>query len=427
MVVLLLLLKVVAVVVVMAAVVDGYTDPAPILVLHVGPSKTATSTIQSKLGHYRQKLYEDASVAYMGRIYDRHLRSSHKKAFLKPQSSINVGPKFDTRKLIKVCFPQGEKCKEQKIWELLEEQVAYFAHHNKSVILSDEAFTDGLFISQMGSDNNRGMMYELFRKYYPGRVHVALVHRRHYERSLSRFNAHNTPHKHGDGAYTYKEEYMLWPSEGGETVGTILREFSRLFEATRTTPQYLRLWGNHSSEVVVLNFHEMQGSSNREDDFTTHFLRGLFPPLVGDALSRMKDSKFVSRPNLSKNVDYDRLAVAAYEKGLLVNQHIPRSEVARLTEEHLLKNLATTKDRLPRRCLNETELQHFLMISLALESEVYPNLSKESARQHESDYREAAQQKKFCDLDTGKLLEDHAVQEFFTVFIPKVIKQGNDL
>jgi hypothetical protein len=141
----------------------------------------------------------------------------------------------------------------------------------------------------------------------------------------------------------------------------------------------------------------------------------------------MKDSKFVSRPNPSKNVDYDRLAVAAYEKGLLVNQHTPRSEVARLTEEHLLKNLATTKDRLPRRCLNETELQHFLMMPLALESEVYPNLSKESARQHESDYREAAQQKKFCDLDTGIFLEDHAVQEFFTVFIPKVIKHGNDL
>jgi len=359
-----LLLKVVAVVVVMVAVVDGYTDPAPILVLHIGTHKTATSTIQSKLGHYRQKLYEDASVAYMGRIYDKHLRSSHKKAFLKPQSSINVGPKFDTRKLIKVCFPQGEKCKDQKIWELLEEQVAYFAHHNKSVILTDEAFE-----RQLLTDNNRGMMYELFRKYYPGRVHVALVHRRYYEWVFSWFNAQNTPHVHHGDAYTYKKEYTKWPSEGGETVGTILRDFSTMFEETRktkTTPLSRLRWGNHSSEVVVLNYHEMQGSSNIENDFTAHFLRGLFPPLVGDTLSRMKDSKFVSRPNPSKNVDYDRLAVAAYEKGLLVNQHIPRSEVARLTEEHLLKNLATTKDRLPRQCLNETELQHFLMISLAL-------------------------------------------------------------
>ena len=158
--VVLLLLKVVAVVVVMVAVVDGYTDPAPILVLHVGPHKTATSTIQSELGHYRQKLHEDASVAYMGRFYGtKHLPSSHKKASLKPQSSINVGPKFDTRELMRKCFRQGEKYKEQKIWKLLEEQVAYFAHHNKSVILSDEAFHH-----KSVADNDRGMMYGLFRE-----------------------------------------------------------------------------------------------------------------------------------------------------------------------------------------------------------------------------------------------------------------------
>ena len=47
------------------------TTSHPKLVLHIGPHKTGTSSLQCDLSHYQNDLYKNASVVYLGRIYSK--------------------------------------------------------------------------------------------------------------------------------------------------------------------------------------------------------------------------------------------------------------------------------------------------------------------------------------------------------------------
>ena len=407
-------------------------DASPILVLHIGPHKTGTSTIQCDLTHYRRELYANASVAYTGRAY-KHCMSRN-----------STGLTFDTRGLINNCF-KSSLCTKSDNWKNLEAQLHYYSYHDKSVIISDEAFSRMRIIAGDNVDN-RVILYRLFNKYYPGRVHVVIIYRRYYEWMQSLWNEGNKPHSNiiFDPNSPYKKKFEKWPSEGGKTCKTFLdyitrkrkknsrndlssTEYQKLAEVENIhVVEYLRrLWSNHSSEVLILNMHEMQHNDDGED-LTTRLLREVLPPLAGNTFKRAKVSGFTGRPNPSRNFDYDRLAVKAHERGLLANQTTTaRFKIAEMAEKYLLRKLNTTMDKLPLVCLNETHLQNLLQKSLQYENQMYPNQSEESARHHELVFFEAVERKQFCNFDTDKLIEDHAVQSFFTEYIPQLLSGGS--
>ncbi|VEU44751.1 unnamed protein product [Pseudo-nitzschia multistriata] len=404
-------------------------DESPTLVLHIGPHKTGTSTIQCDLSHFRGELYADASVAYIGRVYGHCINPS-----------VASGPVFDTRGLINTCF-KSSLCTNTSLWRNLEAQLHHYANHNKSVIISDEAFSRmGIIVGD--SVDNRIVLYRLLNKYYPGRVRVVVMYRRYYEWMQSMWNEGNKPHKNFyDPVSPYKEKFQKWPSEGGKTCKTFLEyitrkhkkvardklkwsEYQKLAEIDNIhVAEYLRrLWKNHSSNVVMLNMHEMEHKNDGED-ITTLLLRENLSLVAGDVLRMAKaNASYVGRPNPSKNFDYDRLAVKAHERGLLVNQSATlRFEIAQIAEKYLLQKLNKTKDSLPFVCLNQTHLESLLQKSLQYEREIYPDLSEEATKHHEEAFFKAFERKKFCNFDTDKLIEDNAVQNFFTKDIPQLL------
>eukprot|EP00985_Skeletonema_marinoi_P030801 scaffold33988_cov146-Skeletonema_marinoi.AAC.2 len=401
------------------------TSTEPMFVLHIGPHKTATSVIQCDLTRYRKELYETASVAYVGRIYSHCLNRRNNKHTLDPRSLINS------------CFKNGN-CETKDAWKSLESELAYLSAHNKHVILSDEAFARMHVTSYNQKVDNRQMLYKLVNKYYPGRMRVVVVYRRYYEWMLSLWNEFNKPFKNGNGDTSdYRPTYQNWPSEGGKRCHTFVSFMKKFMdpEGKRTSDEYRHraeaehvhvaeyfrgLWSNHSSEVQVLNLHEMNVPSDDGQDATSRFLQSALTPLAAKTYTRSKDSGFGGRHNPSRNINYDILAVAAHEHGLLANQTIPRAKVAVLLEEHFMKKLNTTD--LPLQCPDEELLKRFLQKPIHYEEMLYPGQTDD--KEHETTFYEAVKRHKFCNFDFDALEEDEAVRTFFSKEIPRLYRRS---
>lgn len=405
------------------------TSNGPVFVLHIGPHKTATSVIQCDLTRYREELYQSASVAYLGRIYQPCRKERNNKHMFNPRSVINS------------CF-KGGGCERKDAWKKLESELAYLSAHNKHVILSDEAFAR-MHVTSKHQKDNRKMLFDLVNRYYPGRMRVAVVYRRYYEWQLSNWNEFNKPFENGNGATSnYKKNYRNWPSEGGKRCHTFASFLEKLLDPEKTTrerahteskyrdraeashvhvAQYFQgLWSNHSSEVRVLNLHKMNVPSDNGEDVTSRFLQSTLTPLAAETYIRSKESGFGGRHNPSRNINYDILAVAAYEHGLLANQTIPRAKVTMLLEEYLMKKFKNTTD-LPLQCPNEELLKRFLQRSLYYEELLYPSQSND-VTEHEMNFYEAVKKHKFCNFDFDALLEDEDVRAFFAEEIPFLYK-----
>jgi hypothetical protein len=71
-----------------------------------------------------------------------------------------------------------------------------------------------------------------------------------------------------------------------------------------------------------------------------------------------------------------------------------------------------------------SKVMMFILHEINFFDQIHPNRSEEApARQHASSFFEAVQRKKFCNLDTDKLIKDHTVQEFFTAYMPQLLGQ----
>lgn len=350
---------------------------------------------------------------------------------------------FDTRDFVGACFDDKSspsKCRESEFWKSLEKKLEYFSGRNETVVLSDEIFSRTIqHVDESGVDN-LSMLFELFDKYYPGRVRMVLVYRRYFEWLVSWWNSFNKPYRNYimNPDNPYKPQFQNWPEDGGKIVNTFLHILIGLKEGTGWVSksargnlhpvEYLRLlWANHSfsrENTMLLNMRNM---AHDGEDIATGFVRQILPSpsyLAGDVFAKAtgEDVGFAGRPNPSRNIDFDRLAVAAHKQGLLaastIGTTMPRFKVAELAEQHLLKKLNTTIELLPKICPNENLLHELLNNSLKYEQRIYPDLrSEEASGEHRSAFWKAHGQGKFCHMDLDKIIEDDAVREFFTTDI----------
>ena len=175
----------------------------PIAVLHIGPHKTGTSSIQCDLTHYQDDLLGKASIAYLGRTYSPCISNKIHN---------NVSSSFKAHELI-----SNNPSQIQSIWNQLDAKLRYFSKQKISVVLSDEVFARNI-ASDSTNNDMRHELYNLCSRYYPGQVHVVVMYRRYYEWMLSRWNQGNKPYDNTN--YQYREIYRKWPSEGGQASQT---------------------------------------------------------------------------------------------------------------------------------------------------------------------------------------------------------------
>jgi hypothetical protein len=389
----------------------------PILVFHIGPHKTATSTIQCELTHDQNFLHERGNFTYLGREYPEC------KGPARPKSTFSI----DTRMLVRCLdhHSEEEPCHETSVWKEFDQALADLARGNQNVLISDEAFSR----LKLSNSEKLELLLSTLQKHFHLRV---IIYYRHYHSwFLSQYNEHYKP-------LSRREIYRKWPGEGGKRIKTFV-EFYRQYKkevgvgsyetaAAKGNYQYAadrmqvhpavylqKRWTDPAlpsavKDVRIINMHEDEGG------VTYQFIGQALSPELAQIYYRHKQRQNSGTPALRKNpslnLDFDILTVAAREQHLFPREErFERRRVAYFTEKVLQKNANTSSLlELPHVCLDGDKMQQFLNHSLEMERTVFQGSIRS---QLEQDFMQEAEKLKFCNLDTAKLLNYTNVQKMF--------------
>jgi hypothetical protein len=148
--------------------------------------------------------------------------------------------------------------------------------------------------------------------------------------------------------------------------------------------------------------------------FCQHVLRRPTP----HSCQAVKDKQIGSadRTNPSKELDYDMLAVAAYERGLFqFDERRPSTKRGMVTEAIRKQqedvHLKTSKDW-PQICFPESTMQTIEALSLKLEKRLFmDSWTEDMAREHHLGFER--KKSVYCHVDTDKVLATKMWQQFF--------------
>ena len=233
----------------------------------------------------------------------------------------------------------------------------------------------------------------------------------------------------------HKNKYRLhkWPHEGGVPIPTLVDYISSGKLDWPHAGELVDIFRPYADRVVAFDMTTTAtatpGPSGERGDITTRFLCDLLEDAASACSAvRASDNGAGIRKNTAKSLDYDRIAFAASERGLLnhTRDHMNRERVAKRIEEFVAaeKSDATTGDRPPRDNLplacpevnsennNTTSLADRLYHeSLAQEMALFPDRGPHW--ETESLYRDFVAKGVLCVIDVDQLFNDAEWRGFF--------------
>ena len=124
--------------------------------------------------------------------------------------------------------------------------------------------------------------------------------------------------------------------------------------------------------------------------------------------------KFAARKDFRKNVaippDYDQIATAAADRGLVNTVRRQRLTVTKEIAKYMSLNGTEVTD-LPRVCPTKENIEKLYNISLSQEMKLFPE--RNPNWEVKALFDEAIKQKKLCSVDVDKVLEDEEWRKFF--------------
>jgi hypothetical protein len=411
----------------------------PYLILHMGPDKTGTTTIQKFLQkHAKMLLQKDGYDATLSRGSNNRERNRLTNYFM----SCFIPPKKQA----------GRACKPE-FWEERLAKIRDIGHNSSSsassfpgaasttttttnLILSTEEFRWSTLRSRKWRD-----FITYLTRYF--RVRVVLVYRRYFEWLPSRYNEEwkgNGP----DGT-----KVMKWPNNndedggGGGQVTPSFQSFyqweqngtcvhqnkldcsvyfaNRIHKATHTTTLTHPVWEMKMAlveevpgiiEVQIVNFHT-------DNLLETFFCDGVPTAPAGCEKAKLVLPK-VKNPSAADQIHYDTIAMAAYQRGWIA-EGLARNTVKGKIREYLLllnsnTNTTTTtaRDDLPMTCMSDDLLEEYRRTSYEMEVKLQPSM----APSHDEAFWRAVAAKTFCNVDTERLLREEGWRSFFTSLRP---------
>jgi hypothetical protein len=171
----------------------------------------------------------------------------------------------------------------------------------------------------------------------------------------------------------------------------------------------LELLSAHGVPVQILNLHRP------EPLLVTFFCHVLPGAETNCAVSRQLavDGNSEKRANREQSVAYDILATAAAVLGLVDRSVWARHTVAVAAREHHERVLNGT--RFIRSCPVEQDLELYLKASLRVEEELLPDFYQSDAgeTQHRADFIAAVARQKYCWINAKEVLEQTVWRDFF--------------
>ncbi|KAL3933294.1 MAG: hypothetical protein SGBAC_010462 [Bacillariaceae sp.] len=368
----------------------------PLFILHIGPPKTGTTTLQCELGEKFQELREE-NFYYLGTYYAPLCGL--------PRDHVIEGFADATRPVLLHCYAEhaNKDCDLEQQWLEFEEIIVSHKDHN--VIMSDEMFHHHF------EEEDVTRFAKILNQHWD--VRIMYTYRHFYSSLPSMYRQLNDPYATQKGmAYAY--EKTIWPEDGGYKIQSF--RDGNYFKVTDEMRRF-QLWTASFDWVEVFNMHNTNGA-----DYLPAFLCTMIPEskaLCQDA-KKNPASNHKDNDSSSKFLYYDMLAVEGHEQGLLQKSKKTREEV-----RDAVQDFCKSKDweftHFPLDCLTEIELSSFLSESLEQATILQPyfanprddsrNVSIEE--EIESGFHEYQQNKKFCSVNTKRTLEEHPWRQFF--------------
>jgi len=373
-------------------------DRRPWALVHIGPHKTGTSSLQCELTFLKEALRDKASTEYIGRLYGECLSDP----------SAHVRNIVDTRSLVKCLDKHSDKkpCSDRTEWKNFKRLLEKLAANQTNIILSDEAFS-----RVRATDSNLRLFNRTLSEFF--RVQLVVVYRRYWEWLLSMYNEKYKP-------YSRRQHFQKWPDEhGGASMRSFPDYYRRLLKEQgfggyqllaqkldMPAAMYLsrELFGKHFDKARVFNMHQ-PGS------LFENFVNATVPDLQYVLAQQVNHP--AGRPNPSVSLDYDLLATAARKKGLL-RISLRRRDATRAIEKKIGKFPYSNETiSVPLDCLTDQEQAGLLNRSLTLERNIFPDMVDEWTETHKAEFAKASTGYRFCNVDTDKAIADPEWRHFF--------------
>lgn len=359
--------------------VETYKDH---LVLHLGPQKTGSTTLQTAW-HMSQGLGRELN------------KDNYRYAFINPHAGyfncdvseygayVDCEPSPKLRTLIRSSKDSGQ-----------------------NLLLSDENL-DASFI--------RPLNMAIDREHW--KVTVIVVYRRIHEWLVSWYNQINkTTNRdiHGnvlfdDYGNPYRMNHKWWPDQGGSEIPSFskwYKTFTKYFDRSDLVSRHrsielVNAYKPVFDEVVVHNMHQ-------EGDLVTNFMCDSLPS-ASNCCDRLKKGALdIPRENASIDLDHDIIAVEARKRGLL-QKSVSRPEV----HDAVSRFIHRTSSSVPRKCDKEM-IQEIRGWLLGSEEQMFStDWTKQKTLDLQANFDAYLQKGKLCDVDLDKVFEDDRWLKFF--------------
>ncbi|CAB9526107.1 expressed unknown protein [Seminavis robusta] len=357
------------------------------MVIHIGPSKTGTSTIQRETIAMEPFLAKDNFV-YIGKFADRKFRQpTHAPVLLNHDR----------------CFQEAATAWKQNhtshfnetpCWKDRVSGIMKYYHKNTSIILSDEGY------SYKSRFDNRTFYQLLSVAFEDWNVVVVPAYRRYAEWLLSASKEVNrkgclgpkAPWKHNKG----RPCMDLWKMTDRDRKST---EFGASYY--KNLDASLPAWRESGFRIALLDFHG-------EEHLTCNLFCNLIPNTPNTCKECRKRPPNRLNAQSSSFTAYNDILFAAEEQGVLPDSMLQKTRyeaTMELTHYHSTILGKGLKD-LPLICPKPAHLDQLLNKSLAFEKMVMPTAYYlELQEVHRAAFWEIANEKKeFCSVDAKMLL-----------------------
>ena len=405
----------------------------PSFILHVGPLKTGTTSLQCTLTSLRSELEKDG-YRYIGIIdnscgppsvseVDDQVRLREERIF----KQALVQPSPCEKKLVslkpppKNVDPAGDDgdpgpISDYGCWGDFVSLLEKYRHKGISIIYSEENISN-----YMTSKKNAFPFQHLQRALVGWDVQVLITHRRLYNWIPS---LHNEVYKQGPNKHRLKK----WPGVGlcvkskGKIMSTVLAYASDIISVqSEYYPHAVQVakMVRSGGLPITLETYERPGSI---------VSRMICSHGASTACRTLTTSGLIDslpRSNPSVSLDYDYVAVAACITGLINGSIVTREEASEYIQEFIQGVEGASPLSLPHNCPARDDLMPILEASLKDEQAAFKLRDKEWG-QKEREVHEIAfwndtgrgehdgGRKKYCLVDFGAIQEEAGWKKFFT-------------
>ena len=373
-----------------------------LLVLHIGPSKTGTSSLQCSL--QTTPFLAKSSYRYVGRDESQCSPGRY------PIN--NAVSNNDLKQLLHIAF-KLVFLNSTIARDGIKKRLSMIRQENHSAILSAEEFS----AMPTRHESFWGTLHDAISP-YKGKTRVVVTYRHLHEIMVSAYSeaiiGRSTDRHWTDKDIISFPEY--WADRKGKKHG-IVGMTSNLIASYEK---------NNFTNITVFNFHgdsdsdSDSGRPKNGDDLIVRFICDL--PNAEEACKAYKNDSIVngmdpaarSRPSHKAYAQYDRIAKAAHSKGMLCNYNLTaldRKSAASAIQDRVERQLGLKYIDLPQTCLDEKETEEALRLSIQDGRGVWKDAFNEDALR--SAFQHYTKEKKsFCAVDVDKVLSTDAWSQF---------------